>query len=253
MTSKFMSYFKEIRRENIYLITGAVILFICITGCEPKIKNVTVRIDGRVPGSGVIIGKRDNRYDVLVAKHTIATPPGEIDTPYSVITVDGEKYNINDYQKQIQPDSTLDLAIVSFTSQKNYAIAEISSNPIKKDAEVVISGWKACIEKPNYEITKGKIMDMQADDVSEKDKKDGYSLKYSNSTVQGMSGSPVFDNSAKLIAIHGMPGSQKGNSSLYDLNKCSSLEQSSDGLLGSNFGIPMQVFLDSTIGKKFAQ
>jgi hypothetical protein len=189
----------------------------------------------------------------LVAKHTIATPPGEIDTPYSIITVDGEKYNINDYQKQIQPDSTLDLAIVSFASQKNYSIAEISSNPIKKDAEVFVSGWKACVQNPNHEITKGRIIEMQASDVSQKDNKDGYSLKYTNNTVSGMSGSPLFDSSTKLIAIHGMPGSQKGNSNVYDLNKCLPLEQSPDGLLGSNFGIPMQAFLNSKIGKKFAQ
>lgn len=241
--------YNSIPIKKILPILGLVILATCITRCpspEQKMKDVTVRIDGRVAGSGVIIGKNGNNYDVLVVKHTIATQPGQVDAPYSVVTVDEKSHNIK--YKQIQQDRDVDLAIVTFQSERTYAVADISSQSLDKDADVFVSGWKNCTQKPIYELTRGKVIEVKPTDISPIDSEDGYQIKYTNSTTAGMSGSPVFNLDTKLIAIHGMSGDGKANN--YDLNKCPPLSKSIDSIMGNNFGIPIDIFLKSSIGRK---
>ncbi|MFN6219768.1 MAG: serine/threonine protein kinase, partial [Aphanizomenon flos-aquae LD13] len=83
-------------------------------------KQITVMIgglDGK--GSGVIIDKDGNTYTVLTAYHVIKNPG-----VYDIITYDGEKYRI----ERSQNVGKLDLALVKFTSSKNYPIAKIADS-----------------------------------------------------------------------------------------------------------------------------
>ena len=202
---------------------------------QTKIKEIaqqtTVLISGKGFGNGVIISRNGNTYYVLTANHVIGIPPGPIEDPYQITTYDGKTYQI-DYKK-VRKDSTLDLAIVEFNSQRNYPVAKLSTETAQ-DMPVYISGWIDCLPSQRYVFNAGKISKLSKGDD------EGYSVEYTNPTVIGMSGSPVFDARSRIIAIHGKPGREKN---LYNFKKCPSLTQD----LGNNWGISIDTFLKSSL------
>jgi hypothetical protein len=56
-----------------------------------------------------------------------------------------------------------------------------------------------------------------------------------------MSGSPVFDNAGRVVAIHGKPGHDKENQ--YDFERCQPLTDA----FANNWGISMETFLNSSL------
>ncbi|MFN9176943.1 MAG: serine protease, partial [Dolichospermum sp.] len=101
-------------------------------------KPITVMIgglDGK--GSGVIIAKNGNTYTVLTANHVVKKAGYGL---YEIITYDGQKYEM----ESAQTLGKLDLALVKFTSSKNYPIAKIAdSQTIKEGARVYYAGFPA--------------------------------------------------------------------------------------------------------------
>ena len=80
-------------------------------------QQITVKIgglDGK--GSGVMINRQGNVYTVFTAFHVVEKP-GD----YEVITHDGESHKID----QIERLRGLDLAIITFTSRKEYKVADV--------------------------------------------------------------------------------------------------------------------------------
>lgn len=222
-------------------------------------EKTTVSIVGKGVGSGVIIHKNGNTYYVLTSKHVVGIPPGESEDKYKIITFDKKEYEIN-YEKVIV-DAELDLAILEFVSDTgNYQLATISNSKIPQNKTVYVSGWKDCSSGPKYELTNGKVDKILTskrdglDEVNktqkgelkyeEEDYKEGYRVKYTNPTIRGMSGSPVFDDESNLVAIHGKPGHDKENQ--YRFDQCKNLDQSQS--FGNNWGIPMNEFLNSSLG-----
>lgn len=195
-------------------------------------KQTAVIISGRGSGSGVIVRRDGNTYYVLTSKHVVGIAPGAIDDPYVVQTHDGLTHKII-YDK-VRKAGDLDLAILEFSSQRSYEVAKISPE-ISEGMPVYIAGWIDCNSDRKYEFSPGKIDKLSADDG------DGYSVRYTNSTITGMSGSPVFDRLGRVVAIHGKPGSEKQNQ--YDFEKCPSLSQT----LGGNWGIPIKTFLNTPL------
>jgi hypothetical protein len=154
-------------------------------------KQITVMIgglDGK--GSGVIIDKDGNTYTVLTAYHVIKNPG-----VYDIITYDGEKYRI----ERSQNVGKLDLALVKFTSSKNYPIAKIAdSRTVKEGSTVYYAGFPAekANQPRNYRFIPAPITGRRQD-------KEGYELSYNGPPLQGMSGGPVLNEEGLLIAIHG--------------------------------------------------
>ncbi|MFN6174954.1 MAG: serine/threonine protein kinase, partial [Dolichospermum sp.] len=78
-------------------------------------KPITVMIggvDGK--GSGVIIDKNGNTYNVLTANHVVKIAGYGL---YDLITYVGQNYEM---ENKAQTLGKLDLALVKFTSSKNY-------------------------------------------------------------------------------------------------------------------------------------
>lgn len=187
-------------------------------------EEVTVRIDGQNPGSGVIIKYQGNVYTVLTAAHVVAT-----EDEYDLITPDGKRYPL-DY-KRIKKFPDIDLALVEFTSQQSYQLAELGDSDMVKVGELIyVSGFPVpttAITETIYSFSEGKITANAKRTLA-----DGYGLVYSNNTLPGMSGGPVLNNQGKLIGIHGRADGErqvKSTETVYVKT-------------GFNLGIPINVF-----------
>jgi tetratricopeptide (TPR) repeat protein len=159
-------------------------------------KQCTVRIESaNSPGSGVIIGKKGDTYQVLTAAHVLR----DRSEKYRVALPDGSSQaisNIKTFPGQV------DLAVGEFTSTQNYPISKLAkdSSEVSEGATVYVSGFPvtATIDVAVFNFTEGKVTAN-----SNKPLQDGYSLVYSNNTLPGHSGGPVWNDRGELIAIHG--------------------------------------------------
>jgi hypothetical protein len=162
-------------------------------------KPITVMIgglDGK--GSGVIIAKNGNTYTVLTANHVVKKV-GYGD--YQIITHDGQKYQM---ENKAQTLGKLDLALVRFTSSKNYPIAKIAdSQTVKEGATVYYAGFPAetANQPRNYRFIPAPI-------TGRSQNQEGYELSYNGPALPGMSGGPVLNEQGFVIAIHGKAETQ---------------------------------------------
>ena len=176
-------------------------------------KQITVRIDGKIKefdgksnGSGVIVEKQGNTYTVLTNWHVVQIP-GE----YTITTFNGDTYQIN--STTIKQLGSLDLAIVQFSSNKNYDKATLgNSSQLTETSRVYAAGWAApdeiCLQSC-YRFVDGKITTVL------RTYKDGYGLTYSNNIAPGMSGGSVLNQDGVLVGINGRASTnpEKGTTS----------------------------------------
>ncbi len=157
-------------------------------------KQTTIQITQCAFGSGVIIQKNVNTYTVLTVAHAVKNSNCEVTTP------DNSKYQIS--QVKTFPNS-IDLAIFTFTSNKNYSVAKLidNSDRIEATETVYVSGFplSTAIKNSTFSIIKGDVVANPSNTQQGK----GYSLIYSNNTLPGYSGGPVWNDKGELIAIHG--------------------------------------------------
>ncbi len=159
-------------------------------------KQSTVRISSdNSPGSGVIIQKKNNTYTILTAGHVVR----DRQAIFKIVTPDGESQiakNIRPFAKQI------DLAVLEFTSSKKYAVSKLvpDSSRTVEGSTVYVSGFPVTdtINEAIFNFTEGKVTAN-----SSKPLKDGYSIVYSNNTLPGHSGGPVWNSQGEIVAIHG--------------------------------------------------
>ena len=158
-------------------------------------KNTTVRIDSQAPGSGVLVHRQGSTYTVLTAAHVVETADD-----YEIIMRSGQTYPIP--LNQIQKFPEVDLAIVTFNSDRDYNTIEIgNSNAMSEGSKSYVAGFPmktTAIDEIIYNFTIGTITANAG-----KPLRDGYSLVYSNNTLPGMSGGPVLNEDGKLMGIHG--------------------------------------------------
>jgi serine protease Do len=156
---------------------------------------ITVRIEGQNPGSGVLIKRQGNTYTVLTAAHVVAT-----EDEYEIVTADETIYPL-DYRR-VQKLAGVDLVLVEFSSAKSYQVANLGdSSGVRSGAPVYVSGFP----EPTAAITE-RIWNFSPGSVTANARRplaDGYALVYTNSTLPGMSGGAVLDDTGKLIGIHG--------------------------------------------------
>lgn len=237
---------------------------------KSQAKEQTVMITGKGQGTGVIIGQDGYKHYVLTSKHTVSSPPATNiqydnlapdeqilandqnqdkskikEEPYKIIAYDGnefQEYIIN--YEQVKTDPKLDLAIIEFDSQnkgKKYKITRLSSLPVSNSQIAYIYGFKDCIDESRSkreEFNQGTILS----DSKNIEEDEGYTVKYTNPTIRGMSGSPIYDLAGRVVSIHGKPGVEKGD---YVFRSCPSLSNA----YGNNYGISIETFKKSELAK----
>jgi hypothetical protein len=159
-------------------------------------KPITVMIgglDGK--GSGVIIAKNGSTYTVLTANHVVKKAGYGL---YEIITHDGQKYQM----ESAQSVGKLDLALVRFTSSKNYPIAKIAdSRTVKEGATVYNSGFPV----PSISNSQQRIYFFLTSQITARGRGEnlGYDLFLSGSPRPGMSGGPILNDQGEVIGIYG--------------------------------------------------
>jgi tetratricopeptide (TPR) repeat protein len=157
-------------------------------------KQTTVQITGCDFGSGVIIRKEGSAYTVLTVAHNLKKSGCTVTAP------DDAKYQVD--RVKTFPNS-VDLAIFTFTSNKVYPVAKLIDNSDRIEAmeTIYVSGFplSTAISTSIFTIVKGDVVANPATKQQGK----GYSLIYSNNTLPGQSGGPVWNDRGELIAIHG--------------------------------------------------
>jgi tetratricopeptide (TPR) repeat protein len=192
-------------------------------------RQVTVKIDGQNPGSGVIIAKQGQTYYVLTAEHVVRTPD-----EYYVITPDGKSYKI-DYQR-VKKLPGLDLAVVPFTSAQTYQVVAIgSSSQLKEGTVAYVAGFPMQgidTTQTRYRFSLGEIAAQATRSLD-----NGYALAYFNNTFAGMSGGGILDQQGQLIGIHG--------ASRTPFAENQGIIPELGSKFGLNLGIPIDTFLRS--------
>ena len=188
-----------------------------------KIKQSIVKITSYTQGSGVIIDKDINTstYSVMTAWHNLKSMGSNEDIV--ITTFDGKKYYSN-----IQKVKNIgDMAWVSFSSDVNYSPAPMAltsedSKNIQIGDTVIISGYF----RDQIKLSVGILLSKSVEFTN-----DGYGLNYTGHTWAGMSGGGVFDNSGRLIGMHGQASKESRASKLFSTNVKS----------GTSIGMPVFV------------
>ena len=148
-------------------------------------------------GSGVIIARNGNTYTVLTANHVVKNPNSE----FVIRTSKGNEHPVTGVQGFPGGEGSPDLAIATFESEEEYAVAPISdSDQATIGSGVYISGYPLPAvgsTEREYAFTNGQVTNRRSNHP------EGYTLRYDAVTRRGMSGGPVFDVSGRVVGIHG--------------------------------------------------
>ncbi len=200
--------------------------------------TVLIKSDGG-HGSGVIVARDSQTYYVLTAHHVVNTQDN-----YKIITHDKQAYKL-DYSK-VKPLPGVDLAIVEFSSKKEYKPAKLAnSQTIGEGKPVFVSGWprltavgKAAGGQLVRQFTDGRVSGFLSQPL------EGYQMIYTNTTLAGMSGGPVLDAGGRVVGIHGL-GDKEDPKRLQREGLSKESASSIAGMIkpGFNYAIPINTFL----------
>jgi Trypsin-like peptidase domain len=163
-------------------------------------------------GSGLIFdrivqspakGIQKYKYYVLTNSHILIE--NSQDNLLLKVFTSEKKEHIGKLSKLVQSLKEYDLQVISFESNQEYEIAVIAKpTQIAQWDRAYIFGYPCDDKICNYrKFVTGNIGMMNLLPNSIKLTK-GYSVPYTNETESAMSGSPVLNSSAEVIAIHGL-------------------------------------------------
>ncbi|MGK7933018.1 MAG: trypsin-like peptidase domain-containing protein [Microcystaceae cyanobacterium] len=197
---------------------------------EDNARDVTVSLiqilsDGKElkAGTGFLIAKEDDWYDVLTVAHNLRLDEPEIDTDSLInslrIKTDGNSYRIGYYQRiRNRKLGKLDLVILRFKSDQTYAtgtflnrqnqpVTQNQLSPRPQDT-IYVAGFPQSAE--SFRIDSGRFLEFMGLHSNRNDRllySGGYSLRYQASQEtdidKGMSGGAVFNRQGEIIGIHG--------------------------------------------------
>ncbi len=158
--------------------------------------KITVRIQiGQTGGSGVIIGKKGNKYLVLTNAHVVrAAAEPNIQTP------DGQKYRATKV-KNTQVGN-FDVALLEFTSTRSYQLAKFNNfgnreAALNEGREVFAAGFP-------YDSNAVKVVTGELTQLPQEAFVNGTQIGYTTKgdIKQGMSGGPIFDSFGNLVGVN---------------------------------------------------
>jgi tetratricopeptide (TPR) repeat protein len=192
-------------------------------------------------GSGVIIdrvaspagNRKGDLYTLVTNKHVVCgdrscskLPAGE---SYRLSLAGGQQYQVKASNIKLLGND-LDLAIIQFRSDRNYAVAKLADpGNLKTEDDVYTAGFP--FEQPGFAFGEGKAIAV----VNKRLTGDGggYTIIYDAATLPGMSGGGVFDANGQLVAIHGQGDRYRDNTLIDDKSRV-------DSKIGLNRGIPIR-------------
>lgn len=182
-------------------------------------KPITVRIDGVNEGSGVIIDKSDNTYTVITNWHVVRVLGN-----YTVQTYDGQKHAVDYRQTQEFPEST-DLAIIKFTSENDYEVANLGDSEALGEGQTIhLAGYPGSDQILGESDRFYRFNSLSINAILPDGREGGYSLAYGGENFSGMSGSPILNSDGEVIGING--------TAYVDV----------DGKARANYAIPIHIY-----------
>lgn len=183
-------------------------------------------------GSGVLIRHVGNTYTILTAAHVVNNLRN---APLSITTPDRQQYIVQPRDVKIAPNS-LDLATITFESDRDYAVAELGdSTRIDRGQRIFIAGFQGKTLKffPGTVVASSRQLQVK-----------GYGLAFSSVDVlPGMSGGGLFTETGSLIGINGKSiGTLAGYVSQNDSRAPKSQLPTQRIKAVSGLAIPMQTF-----------
>lgn len=158
---------------------------------------ITVRVEGAIQGSGVLVKREGNRYTVLTAWHVVSgqRPGEEVD----IYTPDGQRHPIE--QGSIKRVGEVDMAVLTFTSASSYEVAPVGDvKSVSSGSSIYVAGFPlptSAVPSRIFRFLKGDVIANATVAIP-----NGYQLLYSNPTLPGMSGGAVLDAQGQLVGIH---------------------------------------------------
>ncbi len=160
-----------------------------------------------IGGSGAIVYRQGKTYIVFTASHVVcsrfaANGPCRTDLKYTIRTNKNKEYPTTSIQTLKNAAGDPDLAVVTFESNDEYPIAPVGNSDTSiVGTPIYVAGF------PGTQDRKGaqRILELTQGIISSRlpSANDGYSMRYTATTIKGMSGGPVFDSSGRIIGIHG--------------------------------------------------
>jgi S1-C subfamily serine protease len=143
-------------------------------------------------GSGAIVKHVGDTYTVLTAAHVVNDPKS---LALEIMTPDRETHDLDADDIKIAPNN-LDLATVTFRSDKNYPVVKLGdSNSVARGQTVFTAGF---LGETLY-FHPGKVVA-----ISRKPQDSGYGLVVGNADIlPGMSGGGLFNEAGMLVGIDG--------------------------------------------------
>jgi S1-C subfamily serine protease len=143
-------------------------------------------------GSGVIIKHTGNIYTILTAAHVVNDLRS---SPLRITTPDRQQYTSSPTAVKIAPNR-LDLATISFQSDRNYPVAELgNSDTVAKGQSIFAAGFQG----NSLKFHPGTVVA-----ISHQSQDSGYGLAIGSADIfPGMSGGGLFNQAGILIGING--------------------------------------------------
>jgi tetratricopeptide (TPR) repeat protein len=209
-------------------------------------RAVTVEIkrqEQKDNATGIIIQKQGDLYTLVTNRHVICgegncnrIPANEV---FTLELPDGQKYKVpnNSIKLLGSSDNIVDLAIIQFRSNRNYAVAKVAAPGSLRAEDVVYASGFPCdrnsvpCQPLGYAFNDGEAIAV----VNKRLTGDsgGYTIVYNAETLPGMSGGGLFNANGQLVAIHGLGDRYKENTEVNDTSNIGSK-------IGVNRGIPIR-------------
>jgi tetratricopeptide (TPR) repeat protein len=201
--------------------------------------TVEIRLKNSV-GSGVIIDRKGDIYTLVTNRHVVCGS-GRCSklsggASYSLGLPDGQQYKVKTASIKLLGND-LDLAIVQFRSNRNYAVAKVEAlGSLKIEDDVYTSGFP--LERSGFTFGAGKAIAVVNKRLS--NDSGGYTIVYNAFTLPGMSGGGVFDKNGQLVAIHGQGDRFRENTDIDNRSRI-------DNKTGYNRGIPIRWLVEHSV------